>query len=142
MAGYDRALYQSLLHGIPMFSTCSVEQVDRLAQMGEVETFVDGQQVVREGDHGDRFYVVTSGHLRVDRGGHEVATLKSGDYFGELALLDPAPRNATVTAVGEPASLVMLTRDAFRSALDEMAGMRDAMLQGMARRIHELDRRI
>jgi CRP-like cAMP-binding protein len=142
MAGYDRALYQSLLRGIPMFSACSVDQLDHLAQLGEVETFVDGQQVVREGEQGDQFYVVTSGRLRVDRGGHEVATLKTGDYFGELALLDPAPRNATITTVGEPAALVMLTRDAFRSALDELPGMRDAMLQGMARRIHELDRRI
>jgi CRP-like cAMP-binding protein len=142
MAGYDRALYQSLLHGIPMFATCSVEQLDHLAQLGEVATFVDGQSIVREGEQGNEFYVLTSGHLRVDRGGREVARLKSGDYFGELALLDPAPRNATVTAVDEPAALIMLTRDAFRSALDELPGMRDAMLQGMARRIHELDRRI
>ena len=126
MAGYDRALYQSLLHGVPMFSTCSVEQLDHLAQLGEVATFVDGQSIVREGEQGNEFYVLTSGHLRVDRGGHEVARLKTGDYFGELALLDPAPRNATVTAVDEPAALIMLTRDAFRSALDELPGMRDA----------------
>src|SRR5262249_45177785 len=140
--GYDRVLYQSLLRGIPMFSTCSADQLDRLAQLGDVATFVDGQQVVREGEQGDTFYVVTSGHLRVDRDGHEVASLKTGDYFGELALLDPAPRNATVTAVGEPASLVALTRNAFLASVDELPGMRDAMLQGMARRIHQLDSRI
>ena len=142
MAGYNHAVYQSLLRGIPMFSTCTVDQLDRLAQLGELDTYGDGQQVVREGEPGDEFYVVNSGKLRVDRGGREINNLTSGDYFGELALLDPAPRNATLTTVGGPASLIKLTRGAFRAALDEMSGMRDAILQGMARRIHELDSRI
>ena len=69
-----------------------------------------------------------------------MTTLGAGDFFGELALFDRAPRNATVTAESE-VSLVTLTSDALHQALDEMPGIRDAIIQGMARRLHELDAR-
>jgi CRP/FNR family cyclic AMP-dependent transcriptional regulator len=85
--------------------------------------------------------VVASGKLRVSRGDRELASLGVGDYFGELALFDPAPRNATVTAVG-PTTLITLSRSAFTIALDEMPSLRDSLLHGMARRIHELDQRV
>ena len=74
----------------------------------------------------------------VTRGEREVASLGAGDFFGELALFDPAPRNATVTAVSQ-VSMVSLHRDAFRRALDETPAMRDALLHGMAQRLHQLD---
>ena len=66
--------------------------------------------------------------------------LGPGDYFGELSLFDPAPRDATITAVG-PLSLVALSRVAFMQALDEIPTFRDSLLHGMARRLHELDQR-
>ena len=141
MAGYDRALYQMYLSRIPMFSSCSNEQLDLIAQLGDAISVADAHDVVREGDAGDGFYVVTSGSAAVRRGGQEVARLAPGDYFGELSLFDPAPRNATVTAAG-PLSCVMLSRAAFTKALDEIPAIRDALLQGMARRIHELDQRV
>jgi CRP-like cAMP-binding protein len=141
MAGYDRALYQIVLRNIAMFATCTPEQLDHLAELGELESFADGQVVVEEGAEADSFYVVYSGTLSVTRGGQEVATLGSGNYFGELALFDPAPRNATVAAKGGVASLVTISRANFLSALDKTPSLRDAILQGMARRIHQLDRR-
>jgi CRP-like cAMP-binding protein len=141
MAGYDRSLYVSFLSNIPMFSSCTVEQLDRLAQLGAAVAAPDGTAIVCEGDSGDDFYVVTSGKARVDRSGREVASLGAGDYFGELALFDTAPRNATVRADG-PVSLVSMSRDAFRQALDEAPAIRDTLLHGMARRLHELDARV
>ncbi len=141
MAGYDRALYQIVLRNIPTFSTCSLEQLDRLAELGELDTFDDGQAVVSEGDVADAFYVINSGTLSVERDGNSVAMLNPGNYFGELALFDPAPRNATVRASGGRATVVRIAQDKFRSALDETPALRDAILQGMARRIHQLDRR-
>ena len=140
MAGYDRSLYQTYLHSIPMFASCSAEQIDHLAQLGDAVTVTDGHAIVREGETGDTFYVVTSGKVRVTRGDREIASIGPGDYFGELALFDPAPRNASITAVGS-VSLVALSRSAFTAALDEMPSLRDAILHGMARRIHELDQR-
>ena len=139
MAGYDRSLYQTYLSSIPMFKSCTTEQLDRLAELGTAVSMTDAP-IVSEGDPGDNFYVITSGNGRVTRGGREVAELGPGDYFGELSLFDPAPRNATVSAVG-PMSLVSLSRDSFVQALDEMPAIRDTVLHGMAHRIHELDAR-
>jgi CRP-like cAMP-binding protein len=136
---YDRALYQTYLSNIPMFRSCTTEQLDRLAELGDSVTVADAP-IVSEGDVGDHFFVITSGKGRVTRGGKDVAELGPGDYFGELSLFDPAPRNATITAVG-PVSLVSLSRDAFVRALDETPQIRDALLHGMAHRIHVLDAR-
>jgi CRP/FNR family cyclic AMP-dependent transcriptional regulator len=141
MTGYDRSLYQTYLHSIPIFASCTTEQIDHLAPLGDAVTQTDGKVIVREGETGDTFYVVTSGKVRVTRGDREIASIGAGDYFGELALFDPAPRNATITAIG-PVSLVSLSRTSFTAALDEMPSLRDALLQGMARRIHQLDQRV
>ena len=68
----------------------------------------------------------------------EVARLGPGGFFGELALFDEAPRNASVTAETAVAFAVF-TRDNFRLALDEIPPLRDSLIRGMARRLHELD---
>jgi CRP-like cAMP-binding protein len=138
MAGYDRTLYQTFLSQVPMFASCTTEQLDRIAELGDAVAAPDGSQIVKEGDDADCFYVVTSGKAIVDRGGREVASLGPGQYFGELALFDPSPRNASVTASGM-VSLVRLSRDDFANALNETPALRDALLHGMARRLHELD---
>jgi CRP-like cAMP-binding protein len=125
---------------VPMFSKCSSQQLERLAS-NTAERDVDaGEDIVREGSQGDEFFVIADGAATVVRGGEDVASLGTGDYFGELALLDPAPRDATVTA-SKPSNLLVLSRDVFTKALDELPALRDAILTGMARRIHEFDRR-
>jgi CRP/FNR family transcriptional regulator, cyclic AMP receptor protein len=140
MVDDEGSQYKASLSKIPMFGSCSGEQLDRLAELAGAKTVSDADDVVREGDKGGTFFVITSGTARVSRGGYEVATLGPGDYFGELSLFDPAPRDATITALG-PLSLVALSRVAFMQALDEMPMFRDSLLHGMARRLHELDRR-
>jgi CRP-like cAMP-binding protein len=141
MAGYDRALYQGYLARIPMFSHCSPEQLDVVAELGDARSVEAGHAAVTEGETTDGFFVITSGTATVTRGGTSVAALGVGDYFGELALFDPAPRNATVTADGS-LSFVVMSRADFRQALDKVPELRDALLHGMARRIHELDQRV
>jgi len=139
MADADDLPYRAHLSKIPMFGSCTPEQLDRLAELGDVRTTGDADDVVREGDKGGTFFLITSGRARVTRDGREVDMLGPGDYFGELSLFDPALRDATVTAIG-PLSLVALSRVTFRQALDEIPAFRDSLLHGMARRLHELDR--
>ena len=139
MAGYDESIYRMYLAEVPMFAHCTTAQLDLVARLGEADTYPAGQAIVREGDAGDGFFVMTGGRAQVHRADHEVAELGTGDYFGELALFDPAPRDATVTAI-DTVNCVVLSADAFRRALDEVPSVRDALLHGMARRIHELDR--
>jgi CRP-like cAMP-binding protein len=140
VVGYERSIYQGFLANVPMFASCSPAQLDEVAELGEMDSHVDGDVLVREGDEAETFFVISSGHAAVTRDGRRVATLGPGDYFGELALFDPAPRSATVTAEGTT-SVVRLHRDAFRTALDDVPAIRDALLHGMAKRLHELDAR-
>ena len=85
MSGYDRALYQTYLHAVPMFARCTPEQLDRIADSGTALSTKQGGDIVREGEPGDDFFVITSGKARVIRKGKEVGELGVGDYFGEFA---------------------------------------------------------
>ena len=109
--------------------------------MASPRTLDRGAPIVREAETGNEFYVLMMGTATVSRQGQAVATLEPGDYFGELALLDPAPRNATVTAE-VPVTVAVLERDGFQTALDAVPALRDVLLRGMARRLHELDARV
>jgi CRP-like cAMP-binding protein len=75
-----------------------------------------GTEIVRQGDHGDRFYVIDSGEVDVSVNGEDAGTMGAGDHFGEIALLRDVPRTATVTAKSE-VSLHALERDEFLSAV-------------------------
>jgi CRP-like cAMP-binding protein len=137
-SGYDEAVYLMYLAQVPMFSTCTPQDLEEVAKLATPRHVDVGDVIVREGDAGTEFFVLASGSALVRRGGDVVGSLEPGAYFGELALFDPAPRNATVTATA-PATLVVLTRDAFRKVLGDSVAIREALLRGMARRLHELD---
>ena len=137
---YDDAIFQLYLGQIPMFQACSEDEVSAVAYLASPRAFDAGTAVVREGDAGNEFFVLMLGTATVSRQGHDVARLEPGDYFGELALFDPAPRDATVTS-DVPLTAAVLDRARFQTALDAVPAMRDAILRGMARRLHELDAR-
>ncbi len=137
---YDEATFRSYLEGVPMFQACNDDEMEALTFLAAPKSVDAGADIVREGDEGDAFYVVMSGTATVVRGSETVATLEPGDYFGELALFDPAPRNATVKADGA-VMLAEMERDRFRAALEAVPAMRDTLLRGMARRLHDLDGR-
>ena len=140
MAGYDRSLYTMYLQQVPMFRACSQEEIDDIAKLGVALSAHESQEIIRQGEPGAEFFVIVAGTVDVSRDGTSVAHLGSGDYFGELALFDPAPRNATVAATS-PTTLVAVSREAFRELLGEVSSLRDAILAGMAKRLHELEGR-
>ena len=82
--------------------------------------------------------MIIDGDATVSRQGRKVATLGPGDAFGELALLDKAPRNATVTA-RPPMELVVLGQREFGGLIDEVPGFARKLLAGMARRLRDSD---
>ena len=140
MAEHDGSLYATYLRQVPMLRACSNEEIEQIADLGVTISVAEGQNVIRQGEAGSQFFVIATGGVRVSRDGQPVATLGPGDYFGELALFDPGPRNATVTATA-PTTLVSVSRNPFRELLGEVSSLRDSLLAGMATRLHELDGR-
>jgi MFS family permease len=94
--------------------------LEQLARAAVEEPASAGAEIVRQGDRGDRFYVVSSGSLQVSVDGAEMATLGPGDSFGEIALLREVPRTATVKARTD-ALLLTLDREAFVPAVSGYA---------------------
>ena len=121
-----------------LFSTCSRKELARLARTCDEVEVGAGRELTKEGDYGREFFLIRSGQATVRRRGRKIATLKSGQYFGELSLLSRLPRNSTVTADTDMDILVMGQRE-FSAALDDVPSIAHKMLEAMARRLSEAD---
>lgn len=89
-----------LLRGLPLFAPLGPSTLEAIARSLERRELDAGTEVIRQGEQGDRFYVIADGSIEVIRDGVLVATLGRGDGFGEIALLHSVPRTATCRAVG------------------------------------------
>jgi len=97
-----------------------------------------GKEIVTEGTTGHEFFLILDGTASVKRKGRKVNTLNKGDYFGELALLSKAARNATIVADTDMTLLLVGQRE-FSGVLDEVPGMAHKLLVTMAGRLREAD---
>jgi MFS family permease len=109
-----------LLRANPIFAPLPAPTLEQLADALHDVRVGDGEEVVRQGDPGDLFYLVKSGAFDVYVDGRKVQTLGRGDSFGEIALLRNVPRTATVKAQGE-AELYALERRDFLGAVTGFA---------------------
>ena len=123
---------------VPLFSACSRKELQLVAKQGEHRSVGSGTTLVAEGSAGAEFFVILDGKARVERHGQRIAELGSGSYFGELSLLDRAPRNATVVA-DTPLELVVLGQRAFDELLDSIPKFDKKLLAGLARRLRQED---
>lgn len=135
-----RSRYVDHLRVVPMFSACSQKELAAIARSGTFSDVAEGTVLCQEGRLAREFFVIGEGKAAVSRGDREVAILGPGDYFGELALLDSSPRDATVTAT-TPMVVFVMTAPEFNGLLSTAPSMTRKLLTGMARRLHELDRR-
>jgi CRP-like cAMP-binding protein len=128
------------LQGVPWFAACTEEQLFEMARIAERLRIQAGEVIMREGRLGRELFVILEGTATVTRDERVVNILHAGDYFGELAAIEPAPRSATVTATTDLDVLIVGPRE-FETMM-EIPGFRNALLSGMSRRIREADDRL
>jgi CRP-like cAMP-binding protein len=122
---------------VPLFSACSKKELQLVSRGAERITVDAGKVIVVQGSAGSEFFVIISGAARVERNGRKVGTLGPGRFFGDLALLDRAPRNASVIAES-PMELARIGQKAFDELLD-VPGFSKKLLAGLARRLRQQD---
>lgn len=108
----------TLLERHPLLVNLEPAQLERIARAGEIESYNPGESIVVEGSLGDALFLILSGQAAVHRGSTTFATLGGGDLFGEMSLVEPVPRSASVTAMS-PAFVFRLPHDALRGLISE-----------------------
>lgn len=118
----EAAIVSQILMRCEVFKHLTPRGLAQMADNLQSETFEPEQRVIREGDSGDKFYLIRKGRVAVKRGESEehVATLGEGDFFGEMALLTGEPRNASIDTLEETV-LYSLSKEQFEKAIAEQA---------------------
>jgi len=124
---------------VPLFAACSKRDLQILARHMQVVAVPQDTVLMREGEHGDAFFVVLEGSARMVRGRRAVGDVGPGDHVGELALLDPAPRSATVTAT-TPMTVGAIDARTFAAIIRDVPALTGKLLAALARRLRERDR--
>ena len=113
------------------------------SELGKV--YHDGEIIFREGDDGDRMYVIQTGKVRITKkakaGNMLISVLESGDVFGEMALVDRLPRSATATAEGE-SCILGIDRTKFIQIISRDATLAFRLLESMSKRIRSVNEKL
>ena len=120
------------LQSVPLFADLSKHEVKQIAGLFKERRFSEGETVVRAGSGGAAFFVIESGEATVFVGGKEYTTLKPGDYFGEIALIDEGTRMATITATSDLLCYGLTYWD-FRPLVERNGVIGWKLLQSMAK---------
>jgi CRP-like cAMP-binding protein len=124
----------NLIRHVPLFAQCSKRDLEEIAQVADEIDLPEGKEMTREGAPGREFFVLLEGTADVRRKNRKVATLKGGDFFGEIALVSRSPRTATVTTTS-PSQLLVITDGRFRSLLDHSPRIQLRILEALADRL-------
>jgi CRP/FNR family transcriptional regulator len=127
-----------LIRRVPLFQGLDEKHLKSLARSFSDRTFTAGQPMVTEGSGGVGFFVIEHGEAVVTVGGQARRTLSSGDYFGEIALIDEGPRTATVEAKTD-VKAYGLTPWEFRPLVEENASIAWPLLVALAQRLREVE---
>jgi len=136
----------AVLKAVPLFSSFPEDQLRMLASVVTRKSATRSTTVMAGGDATDSLYIVLSGRLKVmmsDADGKEVilSILGPGEFFGEMGLIDDAPRSASVVAI-EACELLSIAKRDFKKCLADNFEMAMAVMRGLVRRLREADRKI
>ena len=131
---------------VPLFAGLSESQYDVLATGSTRRSFPRNRTIVSEGEPSQSLYILLSGRAKVQRSdaeGKEVilAMIGPGEFFGEMSLIDDAPRSASVITV-EPCDFISIQKDSFKSMLAQSPDLAMQIMRGLVRRLREADKKI
>ncbi|HID32330.1 MAG TPA: cyclic nucleotide-binding domain-containing protein [bacterium (Candidatus Stahlbacteria)] len=106
-----------ILRGVYLFKELTAGEMDLILSIAKEKKFKKDEVVFNEGEPGDAFFIIVSGSVRISTivpgvGEEALAVLKAGEYFGEMALIDDAPRSASAIA-NENSLLIYITKEDF-----------------------------
>jgi CRP-like cAMP-binding protein len=124
-----------LLKGVPLFSKLDKKGLQAVALIADELDLPAGRELATEGDRGREFFVLLKGEAEVTKGGQSIATMKEGDFFGEIALVTKMPRTATVTAKTN-VDVLVITERAFDNLVKHTPeigrGVAEALMERLA----------
>jgi CRP-like cAMP-binding protein len=129
-----RSEHLEALRAIPLFSLLSERELLSVLRSARAVAFPQGTTIIQQGEQGKGLFVITDGAATVSTDGAAVATLSSGSYFGEMAILDGSPRSATITAKGQVSTLE-IGRTAFLHLLDREPLVARSLYEELERRL-------
>jgi cAMP-dependent protein kinase regulator len=136
-----RRMYESFLEEVPLLSSLTPYERSKIADALETQKFPAGSKIIKEGDPGYSFYLLEAGEADAFKEGNSesVKHYAKGDFFGELALLNDAPRAASVVSKTE-VKVATLGKSAFQRLLGPVEGiMRRTKYEGVKSGVEEMD---
>ena len=137
---------KAFLKRVPLFSGLTDSQIERLAAGSVRRNFPKGRTIVAEGEPSQSLYILLSGRAKVQRSdteGKEVilSVLGSGECFGEMSLIDDAPRSASVITL-ESSDFMSIAKESFKSVLMTSPEISLRIMKGLVKRLREADKKI
>jgi CRP/FNR family transcriptional regulator, cyclic AMP receptor protein len=121
---------------VPLFAGLSRRHLGKIARIASSKRFAAGGELVRAGEPANAFYVILDGQVRVETPGRGVE-LKSGDFFGEMALIEGQPRSATIVTITE-VYVMIISRSKFLKLLESEPKIALAIMATLTRRLRDL----
>lgn len=137
---------KAFLRRVPLFSSLTEAQIDMLAAGSVRRNYPKGRTIVSEGEPSTSLYILLSGRAKVQRSDSEgkeviLAVLTSGEFFGEMSLIDDSPRSASVITI-ESCDFMAINKEGFKAMLAQNTEMTMAVMRGLVKRLREADKKI
>ncbi len=137
---------KAFLRRVPLFSGLTEAQLETLAAGSARRSYPKGRTIVSEGEPSQSMYILLAGRAKVQRSDSEgkeviLAVLGSGEFIGEMSLIDDAPRSASVITL-EPCEFMAVSKEAFKAMLVQSPEVAMNVMRGLVRRLREADKKI
>jgi CRP/FNR family transcriptional regulator len=133
--------HEAFLGRVPIFEHCTPDEIASIVKVAQEHSYSAGQLIVTQGTPGQAFYLILSGRVGIERDGSVLGAFGPGDFFGEMALLDNAPRSATIRAIDDTSCLMLSSWD-FRGLLERTPSIAIKLLEVLSRRLRVADERM